>query len=115
MIARGLGRLQDCAERAALRPVTGAVAQAAFQRWLSRRTADDNRVEHEFVVFDAAMRIVEAERLPLSGKFVVVCFTFLHDTHAIRRITETAIREAAAIDTERAAALRQKKERQRIE
>ncbi len=115
MIGRGLSRVQDCAEREALRPVTDAIAQAAFQRWLSRRTADDNRAEHEFVVFDAAMRIAEAERLPLSGKLVVVCFTFLHDTYAIRRITETAIREAAAIDPELAAALRQKKQRQRIE
>jgi hypothetical protein len=115
MISRGLGRLQDCAERAALRPVTGAVAQAAFQQWLSRRTAEDNRVEHEFVVFDAAMRIAEAERLPFSGKLVVVCFTFLHDTHPIRRVTESAIREAAAIDPELAAALRDQKQRQRIE
>jgi hypothetical protein len=115
MIVRGLSRVQDCAEREALRPLTGAIAQAAFQRWLSRRTAEDNRVEHEFVVFDAAMRIAQAERLPLSGKLAVVCFTFLHDTYAIRRVTETAIREAAAIDPELAAALREKKERQRIE
>ncbi len=115
MLGRGLSRLQDAAERATIRPVAVAVAHAAFERWLSRRTADDNRAEHEFVVFDAAMRIAEAERLPLSGKLVVVCFSFLHDTYAIRRITETAIREAAAMDPELAESLRQKKQRQRIE
>ena len=68
MIGRGLSRVRDCAEREALRPITDAIAQAAFHRWLSRRTAEDNRTEHEFVVFDAAMRIADAERLPLSGK-----------------------------------------------
>ena len=35
------------------------------------------------------MRIAEAERLPLSGKLVVICATFLHDTYPIQRITET--------------------------
>jgi hypothetical protein len=115
MIGRGLSRVRDCRERVVLRPVTDAIAQAAFERWLSRRTAEDNRAEHEFVVFDAAMRIAEAEGLPLTSKLVVVCFTFLHDTYAIRRITETAIREAAANDPQLAATLREKKERQRIE
>ena len=102
-------------ERAELRPWRRAVAQAAFERWLSRRTAEDNRVEHEFVVFGAAMRIAEAERLPLSGKLVVVCFTFLHDTYPIRRITETAIREAAANDPQLRGRAAEKKARQRIE
>src|SRR5215831_17021649 len=115
MIDRALNRVQDSGERAALRPVAGAVAHAAFHRWLIRRTPDDNRVEHEFVVFDAAMRIAQAERLPLTGKLVVVCFSFLHDTHAIRRITETAIREAEAKDPRSAATLREQKERQRVE
>lgn len=115
MIGRGLDRVRDPEERSELRPVANAVAKATYQRWLSRRTAEDNRIEHEFVVFDTAMRIAEAERLPLTGKLVVVCFTFLHDTYAIRRITETAIREAATKDPELAAGLREKKARQRIE
>ena len=115
MLARALSRVQNSAERDALRPVAFAISQAAFHRWLSRRTPDDNRVEHEFIVFDAAMRIAEAEQLPLSGKLVVICFTFLHDTYAIRRITETAIREAEARDPRLAATLREQKARQRVE
>jgi hypothetical protein len=115
MAGRGVNLVQDPAQRAELRPVVDAIAAATFERWLSRRTAEDNRVEHEFVVFGAAMRIAEAERLPLSGKLVVVCFTFLHDTYPIQRITETAIREAMGKDPELAARLQEKKARQRIE
>ena len=115
MTARGLSAVQDQAERAGLRAVANVIAEATFDRWLSRRTADDNRVEHEFVVFGAAMRIAESERLSLSGKLVVVCATFLHDTFPIARITETAIRDCMKKDPELAAALMEKKARQRIE
>jgi hypothetical protein len=61
------------------------------------------------------MRIAEAERLPLDGKLVVVCFTFLHDTYPIRRITERAIRDLAKQDAVLAAGLQEKKVRQRVE
>ncbi|MCX6631977.1 MAG: hypothetical protein NTW28_30580 [Candidatus Solibacter sp.] len=115
MTRRGLLLVQDPAERAELRPVVDAIAATTFERWLSRRTAEDNRPEHEFVVFGAAMRIAEAERLPVSGKLVVVCVTFLHDTYAIHRITETAIRDRMKRDAELAARLREEKARQRIE
>ncbi len=115
MTARGLSAVQDPAERAALRAVTDGIAETTFDRWLSRRTAEDNRVEHEFVVFGAAMRIAEDERLSLSGKLVVICVTFLHDTYPIARITEAAIRECVQEDPQLAAALLEKKARQRIE
>ena len=115
MTRRGLDLVSDPAERAELRPVVDSIAEQSFDRWLSRRTADDNRVEHEFVVFGAAMRIAEAERLPLTGKLVVVCVTFLHDTFPIQRITERAIREAEARDRVVAVKLREAKARQRIE
>jgi hypothetical protein len=115
MISSGLEMVADRTERDRLHPVASAIATAAFARWLSRRMADDNRVEHEFVVFGAAIRIAEAEQLPLSGKMVVVGFTFLHDTYPIQRITERAIREAAQNDPSLAAALQEKKTRQRIE
>jgi HD superfamily phosphohydrolase YqeK len=115
MTRRGLDLVTDPAERAELRAVVDSVAEQAFERWLRRRTADDNRVEHEFVVFGAAMRIAEAERLPLTGKLVVTCATFLHDTFPIQRITERAIREAEARDRDLAASLREAKARQRIE
>jgi HD superfamily phosphohydrolase YqeK len=115
MTRRGLDLVKDPAERAELRAVVDFVAEQAFERWLCRRTPDDNRVEHEFVVFGAAMRIAEAERLPLTGKLVVTCATFLHDTFPIQRITERAIREAEARDRDLAASLREAKARQRIE
>jgi hypothetical protein len=115
MTARGLSAVQDPAERAELRAVAEAVAEAAFERWLGRRTPEDNRVDHEFVVFGAAMRIAEAERLSLSGKLVVACAAFLHDTYPIARITETAIRDCVKKDPQLAAALLEKKARQRIE
>ena len=114
MISRGLNLVKDPAERAELRPVVDAIAETTFARWLSRRTAEDNRPDHEFVVFGAAMGIAEAERLPLSGKLVVVCATFLHDTYSIPRITETMIREAMEQDPELAARLHEKKVRQRV-
>src|SRR3954465_15586433 len=115
MLECGLELVRDRAERAALLPVTHAIAGATYERWVSKRTADDNRVEHEFVVFGAAMRIAEAEGLSLSEKLVVACATFLHDTFPIQRITERAIREAAALDPELAAGLQEQKARQRIE
>ena len=115
MTRRGLDLVRDPAERAELRPVVNSIAEQSFERWLSSRTTDDNRVEHEFVVFGAAMRIAEAERLPLAGKLVVICATFLHDTSPIQRITERAIREAEVRDRDLAVKLREAKARQRIE
>ena len=115
MTSRGLDLVRDPAERAELRPVVDSIAEQSFERWLSRRTADDNRVEHEFVVFGAAMRIAETERLPVAGKLVVACATFLHDTFPIQRITERAIRDAEARDCELARRLREAKARQRID
>jgi hypothetical protein len=115
MLVNGLATVADPTERGVLRPVVDAIATATFQRWLSGRTAEDNRVEHEFVVFGAAMRIAEAERLPLSGKLVVACFTFLHDTYPIQRITERTIREAMTKSPELASQLSRKKARQRVE
>jgi hypothetical protein len=115
MIRRGLDVVRDASQRHELGAVAETIAAAVLERWLSRRTADDNRADHEFVVFGAAMRIAEAERLSLAGKLVVVCATFLHDTHAIRRVTETAIREAMKLDSELAARLEEEKARQRTE
>src|SRR5438309_7679576 len=103
MIDHGLILVTDAGERAEMRAVVDVVAHAVFERWLSKRTPDDNRVEHEFVVFGAAMRIAEAEHLPLPGKLVVACATFLHDTHAIPRITERQIRDAMQTDARLAA------------
>ena len=107
--------VKDPAERAELLPVTNQIAEAVFARWLSARTPEDNRREHEFVVLGAALRIAEAEQLPPAGKLVVVCVTFLHDTYPIQRITERMIRDARRSDPELARTLSVKKERQRTE
>ncbi len=113
MLECGLAVVRDDNARVELRSVSHAVAAAAFERWLSKRTAADNRVEHEFVVFGAAMRIGEAERLPLNGMLAVVCATFLHDTCPIQRITERMIREAAQSDPALAEGLMRRKAAQR--
>lgn len=115
MLGSALNQVKDLAERAALCPVADAIATSTFTRWLSVRTPQDNRVEHEFVVLDAALRIAEAERLTPSGKLIVVCVTFLHDTYPIQRITERAIREARKQDPELAVRLQLDKARQRIQ
>jgi hypothetical protein len=112
MLECGLNFVSDEHARHELCRVTHAVAAAAFDRWLGKRTPDDNRVEHEFVVFGAAMRIGEAERLPLDGRLAVICATFLHDTHPIQRITERMIRETQS-DPALAAELRRRKAAQR--
>ena len=110
MLECGITLVRDAAERAQIMPVARAVAVATYDRWLSKRTADDNRIEHEFVVFGAAMRIAEDERLPFDGKLAVICATFLHDTYPIQRITERMVREA---DPALVAELRRRKSEQR--
>jgi hypothetical protein len=70
IIGRGLNLVKDPAERAELRPVVDAIAETTFDRWLSRRAPEDNRPEHEFVVFGAAMAIAEAERLPYPASWL---------------------------------------------
>ena len=113
MLECGLAVVSEAALRAELHAVAHAVAAATFDRWLSQRTADDNRVEHEFVVFGAAMRIGVAEGLPWEGMLAVVCATFLHDTYPIKRITERMIREAAQSEPTLAAQLMLRKAEQR--
>jgi hypothetical protein len=115
MIVCGLDHVTDADERAELRPVAALIAETTYGRWLRRRTAEDNRPEHEFVVFGAAMRIAEAERLTLCGKLAAVCVAFLHDTYPIRRITERAIRDCMKQDAALATRLQEDKSRQRVE
>jgi hypothetical protein len=112
MLEAALAVVRDGPARAELRSVSHAVAAAVYDRWLSKRTPDDNRVEHEFVVLGAAMRIGEAAQLPLNGMLAVVCATFLHDTHPIQRITERMVRDAQS-DPALAADLMRRKAAQR--
>jgi len=112
MLAQALLLVKDDAHRDDLCAVACAVAGAAWQRWLSARTAEDNRQEHEWVVFANVMRIAEDESLSLSDKRVATAFTFTHDSFFIPRVTEQQIREATTPELK--ARLEQEKERQRL-
>ena len=102
----------DPGQRDDLRTVAGVVSEAVWQHWFAWRPPEDNRQEHEWVVFANVLAIAEAEGLTLSEKRVAVAFAFTHDTCFIPRITETMIREAA--DEATRARLAAGKEQQRL-
>lgn len=110
MLDTALLSVKDEGQREDLRLVAGAVANATWQRWLSSRPPEDNRPEHEWVVFANIMKIAEAERLTLSDRRIATAFAFTHDTSSVRRITEAMIRAA---DGERKQQLKADKKRQR--
>jgi hypothetical protein len=94
LIQSGLNALHKPNERADIENLVSVLAPAADARWFAERSREDNRREHEFVVFAAAMRIAEAENLPLTSKRAVAGFVFTHDSYPIARKTERMIREA---------------------
>jgi len=89
------------------------VSSAAWRFWHSWRKPEDNRQEHEWVVFANVMKIAEAENLTLSEKRIATAFTFTHDSFFIPRIMEQQVREAAT--SELKARLEKKKEEQRLQ
>jgi hypothetical protein len=109
--------------------VACVLSSATWQHWQAWRLPEDNRQEHEWIVFANVMRIAEGENLSLSEKRIATAVAFTHDSYAITRITERSIRlideEAAKVRsvdlqrfeelTARAASLREEKKRQRIE
>jgi len=111
MLDTALLAVKDGAEREDLRFVAGVIADTAWQRWLSSRPPEDNRPEHEWVVFANIMKIAEAERLTLSDRRIATAFAFTHDSDPIPRITEAQIRAA---DGERKQRLEEAKKNQRI-
>ena len=112
----GLGFVSAPRERDELRAVVYPTAERVYERYLSKRTPDDNTPGHEFVVFLDAMLIAEAERFSLSERIVVADFCFLHDTYAFRRRTEGMIRDALRKgNTALAAAMRAENENGRRE
>ncbi len=94
MLEQALLHVRDRAQREELCIAACAVAGGAWSRWLSSRKAEDNRPEHEWVVFANVLAIAEDENLSLPEKKVATAFTFIHDTCFIPRITEQHIREA---------------------
>lgn len=99
-------------QREELCVVACIVSNAAWRLWLSQRPPQDNRQEHEWVVFANLMKIAEAEELALSEKRIAAAFAFLHDTFFIPRIMEQRVREASGEEKQR---LEEEKERQRLQ
>jgi hypothetical protein len=92
--------------------VACVVASAAWRFWHSWRKAEDNRQEHEWIVFANVMRIAEAENLTLSEKRIATAFVFTHDTFFISRIMEQRIRDATTPQLK--VQLEREKEEQRL-
>lgn len=95
--------------------VACVVSTAAWASWLSQRPPEDNRQEHEWVVFANVMKIGEAENLTLSEKRVAAGFAFLHDTFFIRRIMEQRVREATQEEKQWLEEEKEKQRRQHME
>ena len=92
--------------------VACAVSSAAWRFWHSWRKAEDNRQEHEWVVFANVMKIAEAENLTFSEKRIATAFAFTHDTFFIPRIMEQQVRDATTPELK--AQLEKEKEEQRL-
>lgn len=88
------------------------VSNASWKRWHEQRQPEDNRQEHEWVVFANVMKIAEAECLSLSEKRVATAFAFTHDSYFIPRIMEQRIRDATT--PEKKEALEKEKEEKRL-
>ncbi|MEZ6139969.1 MAG: hypothetical protein R3B84_05300 [Zavarzinella sp.] len=83
-----------------LRHFAKTLYQAAYQFRFQYRTADDNRLEHELIVLENAIRIglkvganLESPTPRTVGDFqVLIISALLHDLRFIRRITEQDLR-----------------------
>lgn len=116
MLEQGLLVVEDNTQREDLCEVACVVSSAAWERWLSLRKPEDNRQEHEWVVFANVMKIAEAEDLSLSDRRIATAFCFLHDTCFIKRIMEEDIRKLERDGkTEEAEKMRTRKKNERTE
>jgi hypothetical protein len=118
MLEHGLDAVNNNeGERDELRLVARRIATAVWHHWLAWRLPEDNRPEHEWVVFANVMIIAEDEfkgkklQDRLSAKRIATAFAFTHDTFFIPRITEAMI--DAEKDPERKMALLREKKAQR--
>ena len=116
MLEQALWVVEEERERQELCTVACVVSNATWQHWQAQRSPQDNRQEHEWVVFANVMRIAEDERLSLTDRRVATAFCFTHDNYFIKRIMEEEIRELEAKGHfEKAAELTELKKRQRLE
>ena len=93
ILAEGLLVVEDEEQQMDLCEVACIISNAAWEKWLSSRGPEDNRQEHEWVVFANVMKIAEAEDLSISDRRIATAFSFLHDTCFIKRIMEEEIRK----------------------
>jgi hypothetical protein len=116
MLEEALLAVKDEKQQSTLCEVACLLSSVAWEKWISSRVPEDNRQEHEWVVFANVMKIAEAENLTISEKRVATAFSFFHDAFFIRRIMEEEIRAAErAGRQEEAEELRRKKKRQRYD
>lgn len=122
MLEHVLSYIKDVEEKEELCKVACVVSSAAWRFWQAWRLAEDNRSEHEWVVFANIMRIAEKEKLSLSEKRIATAFAFTHDTFPIRRIMEADIedllKKASKVektDPKRAEELRRQAEALKVE
>jgi len=92
MLEHALLRVEE-KSREHLCTVACVISNATWQHWQSWRLPEDNRQEHEWVVFANVMQIAKSEGLTLSNRRIATAFCFIHDTCSIRRIMEGDIRE----------------------
>ena len=86
MLIQALRVVKDESQRENLCMVAYVISNAAWRHWLAWRPREDNRQEHEWVVFDNIMKIAECENLSLSERRAATAFSFTHDSFYIRRI-----------------------------
>ncbi len=91
MLIKALTIVKDESERQVICELACAVSNKAWQDWIADRKPEDNRKEHEWIVFLNLMRIAESEGLSLSEKRIATAFAFTHDSYFIKRIMEATI------------------------
>jgi hypothetical protein len=110
MLEQALRAVKDNHEREELCVVACVVSSAAWRYWQAWRLPEDNRQEHEWVVFANVMKIAEGEGLTLLEKRIATAFVFTHDSFSIPRIMEQSVRDAPDEQKRR---LKEEKTRQR--
>src|SRR3989337_1805130 len=77
MLEQALLTVSNTQEREDLCTVACIVSSSTWQHWQAWRSPEDNRQEHEWVVFANVMKIAESEELPLLDKRIATAFCFL--------------------------------------
>jgi hypothetical protein len=116
MLEQALLAVADAKSREDLCSVACVVSSATWQHWQAWRLPEDNRQEHEWIVFANVMKIAESEDLSLSERRIATAFCFVHDTFFIKRIMEEEIRQLEQKRlTEEATELIRMKKNQRVD